>query len=225
MNNLTRRIMKTLIIILVMMIVLSACSMLSLPANKPAETSVQVSNQEREPISSDASEDSNEANQTKDSSKSSDKTTVTSETSASTKADNSATEKLIEVKLCIMDDNNNSPKATYTTIQVTEKEADEGYQPLFESLLEKTGLDVISIDVQDHLVMANLSEDMKFFLNNGSTGSALNIEMLVRTILSIPETKNVVFLINGESNVEMDHYSFNGFYELTADGRVEFTAN
>lgn len=116
--------------------------------------------------------------------------------------------------LCLADDDNNKVKLTYIPVSLTSEETAAGYAPLLKELKKKTGLDIQNILLDGSAVLADLAPEMKLYLNQGSTGSALKVETLVRTLLSLPGARSVRFTIAGEADVEMDHYSFKGQFVL-----------
>ena len=122
--------------------------------------------------------------------------------------------------ICLADDDNNTVKLTYTPLFLTQKEITSGYDPLKNRLKELTGLDIRFISLDGSAVSADLAPEMKLYLNQGSTGSGLRVQTLVRTLLSLPGARAVRFTIAGEADVEMDHYSFKGQFILDKENNV-----
>jgi hypothetical protein len=122
--------------------------------------------------------------------------------------------------MCLADDDNNTVKLTYTPLYLSNEEAAAGYAPLIAEMKQKTGLDIKTISLDGSILSADLAPEMKFFLNQGSTGSGLRIQTLVRTLLSLPGARSARFTIAGEANVEMDHYSFKGQFIIDGTDNV-----
>ena len=115
---------------------------------------------------------------------------------------------------CLAEDVDNVMRLTRTPVFLSAKEAASGYAPLLSMMEQKTGLEVASVRLDGNRVQADLPESMRLYLNQGSTGSGMRVNTLVRTLLTLPGAACVRVTIAGESDVEMDHYSFKGFFRL-----------
>lgn len=105
----------------------------------------------------------------------------------------------------------------YQAVFLTDEEMDSGYQPLLTELKKKTGIHVLNLMIDGDRCTANLNETMTYYFNQGSTGARLHVESLVRTILDIPGILEAAILVNGQKQIEMDHYSFDGIFMLSDD--------
>ncbi len=98
-------------------------------------------------------------------------------------------------------------------VHMTTEEAASGYLPLLELLEEETGLIVNGVTIDGKDATVDLHGDMQYFINQGSAGAHIRTQTLIRTFLNLPDTDRVRFTIDGVEDVEMDHYSFIGWFE------------
>lgn len=123
-------------------------------------------------------------------------------------------EREVATTLVIATDEDNKMVISSSPVYLTQQQAADGYALLISALENSTGIKINTIRQEGTALNVDLPESMRFFLNEGSTGSAMRINTLVRTMLSIPEARTARFTIDGEADVEMDHYSFRGAYTL-----------
>lgn len=98
-------------------------------------------------------------------------------------------------------------------VHMTAEEAANGYLPLLALLETETGLKVNRVTINGSDATVDLHADMRYFINAGSAGANLRTQTLIRTFLNLPGIDRVRFTIDGEADVEMDHYSFVGWFE------------
>lgn len=120
----------------------------------------------------------------------------------------------VAATLCLATDEENEMLLACTPVFLTQQQAAEGYLPLRNALEQASGIVVRRIRQEGTTVFADLTEEMRYFLNQGSTGATMKMNTLARTLLSLPNAKTTRITIAGETEVEMDHYSLRGAYTL-----------
>ncbi len=120
----------------------------------------------------------------------------------------------IVATLCVASDEENQMVLSCEPVFLSQQQAGDGYKPLRDALARQTGITLASIRQEGSAVFADLSEEMRFFLNEGSTGATMRMNTLIRTLLSLPNARTARVTIAGESDVEMDHFSLKGVYTL-----------
>jgi hypothetical protein len=123
----------------------------------------------------------------------------------------------IAATLCVANDEENQMVLTCEPVFLSAQQAAEGYGPLRDALARQTGIILTGLRQEGSAVTADLSEEMRFFLNEGSTGATMRMNTLIRTLLSLPNAKTARVTIAGEADVEMDHYSLKGSYTLNEE--------
>ncbi len=122
--------------------------------------------------------------------------------------------------LCLAEDDDNRMRLTRVPVFLPQAEAATGYKTLLRELARETGIEVEAVRLEGSRVHADLAGPMRLFLNQGSTGSSMRVNTLVRTLLTLPGAADVRVTIGGEADVEMDHFSFRGISRLDADGAL-----
>ena len=132
----------------------------------------------------------------------------------------------IDLKLYNYDaDDYDNPKEI-VNVTVDKKLYKENIAAAINKVLETTGLSIKNAELKDGLVTVDLSREVAAKFNTGSAGGITYTNILVMTILNMPDISKLKVTVEGVSNTEGDHFSFNGIFVKSADGnKYKLTTN
>ncbi len=132
----------------------------------------------------------------------------------------------IDLKLYNYDaDDYDNPKEI-VNVTVDKKLYQDDITAAINKVLETTGLSLKNAELKDGLATVDLSREVAARFNAGSAGGITYTNILVMTILNMPDISKLKVTVEGVTNTESDHFSFNGIFVKSADGnKYELAAN
>jgi len=135
-------------------------------------------------------------------------------------------EETIQLKLYLYDaDDYNNPKEIVNII-VDKNLYEEDIGSAINKVLERTDLRINKAEVNGDLITVDLPEEVAKKFNMGSASGITNTNILVMTVLDLPNINKLQITVDGVPNVEGDHFSFNGTFTKSAEGnKYELTSS
>jgi len=90
---------------------------------------------------------------------------------------------------------------------------------LIRLMHEYTGIRILDLWFEGSKLYVDLHEDALRFINQGTAGSTISINILERTLASVPGITSFEMLLNGQRGVEKDHFIF-GFIAIVENGEI-----
>jgi len=112
----------------------------------------------------------------------------------------------------------NSPKEI-VKVSVSRKLYEEDLTAAINKVLETTGLSIAKAVLDGDFITVDLTKEVAARFNAGSAGGITNTNILAMTVLNLPQVEKLEITVEGEHNIEGDHFSFNGIFTKSADGR------
>lgn len=114
-------------------------------------------------------------------------------------------------------DNYDSPKEI-VNVTVGKKLYEEDKVSAINKLLEASGLKINKAEINEGMLTVDLPKDIAAQFNMGSAGGITYTNILVMTLLNLPDINMLQVTVDGDPNVGGDHFNFNGRFTKAADG-------
>lgn len=125
----------------------------------------------------------------------------------------------IDLKLYYYDANDYDNPKEIRTVQINKKQFQEDLTSAINTLLSSTGLTVNSAVLNEKNMKIDIPKDTAKKFNSGSAGGITNTNILAMTVLNLPGIEKLQVTVDGELGVESDHFSFNGTFVKSQDGK------
>jgi len=146
-----------------------------------------------------------------------------SQQSATAATDSNAGKETIDLKLYYYDaDNYDSPKEI-RTVTVDKKLFQDDIAAAINKVLSSTSLKLNKAVVNGNEITVDLPKEVGLKFNAGSASGITYTNILTNTILNLPGIEKMKVTVDGQGNYFGDHFSFNGIFSKTKDGKVTFT--
>lgn len=146
--------------------------------------------------------------------------------SAEQASESSPAVETMELKLFNYDaDDYDNPKEI-VTIKVDKKLYEQDITAAINEVLKSTGLSINKAAADGDLMTVDLTKEIAAKFNMGSAGGITYTNTLVSTLINLPNINILQITVDGVSNIEGDHFSFNGTFTKSAEGKkYEFTSS
>ncbi len=114
-------------------------------------------------------------------------------------------------------DNYDNPKEIVNVV-VSKKLYEEDKVSAINKLLEASGLKISKAEVNEGMLTVDLPKEIAALFNMGSAGGITNTNILAMTLLNLPDINLLQVTVDGQPNVEADHFNFNGTFSKAVDG-------
>lgn len=104
-------------------------------------------------------------------------------------------------------------------VTVSRKLYDEDLTAAINKVLEASGLSISKAVLDGDFITVDLKKEVAAKFNIGSAGGITNTNILAMTVLNLPKVEKLEITVEGQHNVEGDHFSFNGIFTKSADGK------
>ncbi len=104
-------------------------------------------------------------------------------------------------------------------VTVSKKLYEEDLTAAINKVLETAGLSISKAVLDDDFITVDLKKEVAAKFNIGSAGGITNTNILAMTVLNLPKVEKLEITVEGQHNVEGDHFSFNGIFTKSADGK------
>ncbi len=129
------------------------------------------------------------------------------------------TEETMELKLYNYDaDDYDNPKEIIN-IKVDKKLYEQDITAAINEVLKSTELSINKAVVNGDLMTVDLTKEVGAKFNIGSAGGITYTNILVTTLLNFPDISKLQITVDGVPNIEGDHFSFNGTFTKSAEGK------
>jgi cytoskeletal protein RodZ len=129
------------------------------------------------------------------------------------------TEKTIDLKLYYYDaDDYDSPKEI-RTVSVDKKQFTEDLASALNTLFSSVGITINKAVINEKNMSIDIPKETAKKFNSGSAGGITNTNILAMTALNLPGVEQLEVTVDGQSGVESDHFSFNGTFTKSQDGK------
>ncbi len=125
----------------------------------------------------------------------------------------------IDLKLYIYDAEDYDNPKEISTQTIDKKLYEENLTEALSQLLAVTDLRINKAVINGSLITVDLPKDMALKFNSGSASGITYTNILAMTTLNLPGIEKLKITVEGEENIESDHFSFNGTFVKSEDGK------
>lgn len=129
------------------------------------------------------------------------------------------TEETMELKLYNYDADDYDKPKEIINIKVDKKLYEQDITAAINEVLKSTELSINKAVVNGDLMTVDLTKEVGAKFNIGSAGGITYTNILVTTLLNFPDISKLQITVDGVPNIEGDHFSFNGTFTKSAEGK------